>query len=307
MPVRERLKRLVEPGLAASGLPALARHRLAGRTLILAYHNIVPDGAAVTGDASLHLGQTRFAEQLDLLCQSHDVIPLERALDDRPSPRGRPRVAITFDDAYRGAVTAGVEEVSRRGLPATIFVAPGLLGGGLFWWDVVASAAAPAATRAAWREHAVHALGGRQEEVLRWLETTGIPLRAVEAHATPATEDELHAACQHPGIALGAHSWSHPNLASLTREVLQRELRTPLDWLRERFSSTVSWLAYPYGITSPAVMERTQAVGYDGAVLVEGGWVRPGARDRFGLPRLTIPAQLTGDGFLLRSSGLVRR
>jgi len=267
----------------------------------------VPDGAAATGDAPLHLPRARFAEQLDELCRSHEVLPLERVLEDGPRLHGRPRAVITFDDAYRGAVTAGVEELSRRGLPATIFVAPGLLGGGPFWWDVVAGSAAPPATTGAWREHAVHELEGRQDQVLRWAGETGLPSRGVEAHATAATEEELHAACRHAGITLGAHSWSHPNLARVAGAELERELHAPLAWLRARFPMTVPWMAYPYGIASAAAVRLAEAAGYHGAVLVDGGWVRPGGGDRFRLPRLTIPAQLTGDGFLLRSSGLVRR
>ncbi len=307
MPVRERLKRLVEPRLAASGLPALTRRRLAGRTLVLAYHNIVPTGCTPAGDASLHLAQERFAEQLDALCRSHEVIRLERALE-AGDPGARPRAVITFDDAYRGAVTAGVEELALRGLPATIFVAPRLLGGSAFWWDVVGSARAPADTIAAWREHGVHELGGRQADVLRWLESAGVVAEAVPSHALPATEDELHAACaRHPGLRLGAHSWSHPNLARVDGHELEREMREPLAWLRERFPATIPWLAYPYGITSEASIRLAQESGYAGAVLVEGGWIRPGATDRFQVPRLTIPAQLTGDGFVLRSSGVVRR
>lgn len=106
--MRRRLKHLVERGLVWSGAPrvALAGHR--SRTLILAYHAIVPEGASPAGDTSLHLPQAQFAAQLDALAPGHDVVALADALAPPPPRSSRPRVAITFDDAYQGAVSAGV-------------------------------------------------------------------------------------------------------------------------------------------------------------------------------------------------------
>src|SRR6185503_1881953 len=78
-----------------------------------------------------------FRDQLDALQQTHDVVPLRDVLNEAPR-RGRPRVAITFDDAYLGAVRHAPAELSARGMPATIFVAPAFLGGRSFWWDALA-------------------------------------------------------------------------------------------------------------------------------------------------------------------------
>ena len=138
--MRRGLKHLVERGLVWSGAPraALVSHR--SRTLILAYHAIVPTDESPAGDASLHLPQAKFAAQLDALARTHDVVPLADALAPPLASTTRPRVAVTFDDAYQGAVRAGVLELVRRGMPATIFVPPGLLGGQRFWWDVLAPA-----------------------------------------------------------------------------------------------------------------------------------------------------------------------
>ena len=49
------LKRVVEDTLVGSGVAAIASGRLRGQTLILAYHNIIPDDVAPGGDRSLHL------------------------------------------------------------------------------------------------------------------------------------------------------------------------------------------------------------------------------------------------------------
>ncbi len=90
------------------------------------------------GDRSLHLPRPLFVRQLEQLLRTHAVVPLEDVLAPA-RPSHRPRVAITFDDAYRGATFLGVEELSKRGLPATLFVVPAFVGAGPFWWDAVAS------------------------------------------------------------------------------------------------------------------------------------------------------------------------
>ena len=131
------LKRAAESLLLLGGPAAISRRMFRDRRLILAYHNILPDGAGSGADHSLHLPRAAFAQQLELLMRQSEVVPLDAVLSGDASRRGKPRVAITFDDAYSGAVTAGVEELAKHGLPATIFASPGFIGGHSFWWDVV--------------------------------------------------------------------------------------------------------------------------------------------------------------------------
>ena len=115
-----------------------------------------------------------------------------------------------------------------------------------------------------------------------------------------------------PGITFGAHSWGHPNLTRVTAARLQDELRRPLQWLRDRFTPVIDWLAYPYGCWSPEVEEAAGAAGYRAAVRVDGGWLpraapRVPAAARFHLPRLNVPAGVSAEGFVLRCAGLLSR
>ncbi|HET9986314.1 MAG TPA: polysaccharide deacetylase family protein [Longimicrobiales bacterium] len=291
---------MIERCAVRGGLPGLGRRALAGRTLILAYHNVVPRGERPAGDASLHLPQDRFAAQLDALLETHEVVPLAAVLEPDGRPPRRPRAVITFDDAYRGSLTAGLAELAARGLPATFFVAPAYVPDGAFWWDALA-AAGPV------RETALEALAGRQRAILDWAAARGVRAAAVPPHATAASEAELRAATAHPGITLGSHSWSHPNLARLPADELRAELRRPLEWLRARFAAVVPWLAYPYGLASPSVARLAAEAGYAGALRIDGGWVPAALGDRFRVPRLNIPAGVSPEGFVLRAAGLVRR
>lgn len=290
--------------LAHAGAPAMGRWMRRGDLLVLTYHNVVADGAsAVRGEASLHLSRARFAAQLDALRDTHEVISLSDAIRRHAPSAGRPRAVITFDDAYRGAVTIAVEELIARGMPATIFVAPAFVGGRAFWWDVLAGGSGgemPVVVR----DTALRALQGSHDRVLAWAHAAGLPRGEPTADQRCATYGELRAASRAPGITFGAHTWSHPVLPSLDEDTLRREVERPLAWLRDRFASAVPVLAVPYGLSAPHVESTARAAGY--AVVFPGqrGWIRPGAQLPFASPRMNVPANMPTSTFRLRSSGV---
>lgn len=294
------LKRLAERTLVGVGVPGVARAWRRGGAVVLAYHNVVPAGEPVHGDRSLHLPQADFARQLDALRETHDVVPLDALFD--PEPQGtRPRAVITFDDAYRGAMTAGLAELARRGMPATVFVAPGLLGTAP-WWDELSG---PGGLDDALRAHALDIFAGKAAEVRAWAAERGIAPRPLPHHQHIVTEDELARGAAQPGIALGSHTWSHVNLAVLDVAERETELARPMAWLAERLSSSIRWIAYPYGLSSPDVETDAARLGYEGAFRVSGGWMpRDGSAPRHALPRLNVPAGVSIDGFRLRLAGL---
>lgn len=304
--MRATLKALVEALLAGSGPAALSRRAFRRRALVLAYHNVLPDGAPPGADRSLHLPLARFREQLDVLARHACVVPLAELLElaTATATTTRPRVAITFDDAYAGAVTSALPELERRGLPATMFVTPGMLGGGGFWWDMV-QATAGADLPEGFRLEALETGRGEGERVQVLAGLRGLEVAPPPAACRPASEAELARAARWEGLSLGAHTWSHPNLARLERHELPAELGPPLEWLRERFPRAEPWLAYPYGLTGPAVEVAARGAGYRAGFLVSGGWLPVAERNPFQLPRLNIPAGLSRDGFVLRTSGLV--
>ena len=300
------MKRVLELGLARGGPALVARKLAAGRTVVLAYHNVLPDGAPAVGERSLHLPRRRFAAQLDVLRRTHDIVPLATVAERSPSG-ARPRAAITFDDAYRGAVTAGVAEVVTRGLPATVFVAPAFVGGRTFWWDALADPDSGVMAEAL-HDEALERLAGDDAAVRAWAPGAGLRETPVPDHARVADERELLAAASLPGVTLASHSWSHPNLALLDSDALREQLTRPLEWLRQRFpAAVIPWLAYPYGISSPEVETAAARAGYRAALRVNGDWLAAGSAPVYAMPRLNVPAGMTIDGFVLRTSGVIRR
>lgn len=296
------LKHRAERVLSSNAVGKVTRYRVRGKRLILAYHGIVPDGEAPAGERALFMRQRDFARHLAVLEDVADVAPLDE-IDEIGD--GRPRVAITFDDAYRGAVREGVEELARRRMPATIFVAPGRLDNHVFWWDALAADGRGLAGPV--REYAIRTLGGVDERVRAWATRSSTPFSDVlPEYARTATVDELRAATGHPGVTVGSHTWSHTSLASLNTEAIDSEVVRSRDWLRTRFADkAIPWLAYPYGLDSTLAHLVLANASYRGAVRIVGGWHAAHQFSPFSRPRLNVPAGLSADGLRSRLLGAV--
>jgi peptidoglycan/xylan/chitin deacetylase (PgdA/CDA1 family) len=298
--VRSFLKSRIESALSSSGVAWICRHRVRGKRLILAYHGVIPEGADPSGESSLFIAQRDFAAHLDLLAETADVAPLDQIYEEGD---GRPRVAITIDDAYRGAVREGVQELVKRRLPATIFVAPARLNGHVFWWDALSSKAGTLDSRV--REHALHALAGSDERVRTWAAQSRLSAsHIVSDHARAATRDELRIAVGRPGITVGSHTWSHANLAGLPTRDLVSEVRQSRAWLQAEFAEkAIDWLAYPYGLDSSAARRAVADASYVGALRVAGGWHRADDVSPYARPRFNVPARLSVAGLKARLTG----
>jgi peptidoglycan/xylan/chitin deacetylase (PgdA/CDA1 family) len=300
--LRRAAKRVTELALRASVAPLL-RRALRQRAVVFAYHDVVPDRWGGGGDRSLHLTIGDFRAQLDILQATHEIVPLRQLLRSASTARTRPRAAITFDDAYRGAVTVGLPELARRRLPSTVFVTPDFLDGAAFWWDELSSPTRglDPATRAA----ALEALRGDDQAIRTWAADRHAPVWAAAPEARGAAIADLEVATRGSGVALGAHTWRHPNLVRVSNERLTQELRQPLAWLRERFPAcTVPLLAYPYGSFDARVIRAAGAAGYEAAFAIDGGWVPAQIDKPFAIPRVNVPAGISANGFALRASGL---
>jgi peptidoglycan/xylan/chitin deacetylase (PgdA/CDA1 family) len=301
--VHSRLKQPIERALGSSGVTWITRRRLREKRLILAYHGVIPDGAPPAGESALFIPQRRFAAHLDLLSDIADVVSLSQ-LDEEGD--GRPRVAITFDDAYLGAVSEGVHELALRSLPATVFVAPGRLGGHTFWWDALAPATGKLDDRI--RHHALSSLAGNEERVREWAARTGLPVQTgLPAYARTATTMQLHSALVHSGLTLASHTWSHSNLAALSAGEILSELDSSCEWLKAEFAGrTINWLAYPYGLDSSAVHQVVASLSYAAALRISGGWHVPQKVSPFARPRLNVSSSLSAAGLRARLLGAVR-
>lgn len=271
--------------------------------MVLSYHNVVPDGHPRSGDSSLHLEVSSFRAQLDRLGNTHEVVSLDVLLRGS-SEFERPAAVITFDDAYAGALEVGIPEVVTRGMPATVFISPGLLGSNGFWWDLLADPASGGLDSEV-RRRALAEHGGRQETVLSWARERCLSTADLPHLLRPADRASVARAAREQGIGLGSHTWSHPNLVGLDTGALRDELERSRTWLEEHFpESVVPWLAYPYGLHDKQARTMAASTGYSGALTGSSGWARMPPTDLYSVPRFNVPAGLSDPGFLLRVSGI---
>lgn len=315
--LRNVVKSAAEAALARGPMGHAGRRAMQGRTLVLAYHNVVPPGLAPGGDRSLHLPLDDFKRQLDYLVRYADVVPLPDmgSRPDTPSGRAgpavssdRPRVVVTFDDAYRGAVRDGIDALVERDLPGTLFVAPGLLGDQTPWWDALADP--DRGLHPGLRRDLLGRMKGRTSAILAWARREGLPFHAAPEARRTVNPDELVRAAARPGVTVAAHGWSHDALSALAPLDLAREIACCRRWLAEQVPGSIPWIAYPYGLAGPPVEAVVQHMGYRGGFLVKGAWLAAkaaGSGERFHLPRLAVPAGLSLDGFRARLAGWISR
>jgi peptidoglycan/xylan/chitin deacetylase (PgdA/CDA1 family) len=287
--------------VAATGMDRLGRWVRNDRAMVLAYHNVVPDDLAGQGDSSLHLPLSVFRRQLDLICGECQPLPLMALLRGSWTPRrGRPALAITFDDAYRGALALALPELAKRDLTATVFVAPALLGDRTLWWDALATGRGEVEPDL--RSRILDKGNGRQEDARQLAARDGARWQEMPDMFRTSTEAELTRAVTDGGCTVGSHTWSHASLTSLDAAAATVELARSRSWLMERYGDAyVDAVSYPYGNWSAAVESVAAACGYRAGLALTKGSIRAGSdTGRFRLPRMNVPAGISETGMRIR-------
>lgn len=283
-------------------LGLMPRRTGSGAALILAYHNIVVERDQPQGDASLHLPVDAFDRQLRRIAQEADVVPLGTLLDERfrrgPESLSVKRsrlVAITFDDAYAGALRLGLTCCSANRMAATVFVTPGLLGT-VPPWDLLADQGEWTASR---RQRFLWEEDGRSP-------LSSPPLaRDVPEALSIATEAELMASFTDDRHTVGNHTFDHANLGALDLRAATDQLARAHAWLGSRFSARyLPVVTYPYGIPPRDPKSTLSAASLSAGLAVTGGWMGGAAQiDPLSVPRWNVPAGISDRGFRLRMRG----
>lgn len=282
--------------------------------VVLVYHQVVDAGP---GGAELAVHPERFEAHLDVLRERTEVVPLAGI---REGSRGRPRVAVTFDDGYLDNVETAAPRLAARDVPATCFVTGWSLDADReFWWDELdhlLGGGAPAVPVAPFDT----VLAGRPLRVdlsdveARRRAATAITLRCYRA--TPddirATIDALAvhlgvelAMCDRhrhageagiarlaavPGITVGAHTVRHPALSVLSPAARDAEIRESKERLESLVGRPVTQFAFPFGHAASidADCERSvAAAGFELACRNEPGRITR-RTDPYRLPRVAV-------------------
>ena len=105
------------------------------KLFILIYHRVLDDQDYMR---PVEVDKKVFTWQMELLSNYFNVLPLAEALEKNKTATLPSRaVAITFDDGYSDNYLNALPILKKYGLNATFFIASGYLNGGIMWNDQV--------------------------------------------------------------------------------------------------------------------------------------------------------------------------
>lgn len=199
--VFDKLRRLVY---------VLVGKRIPATYVVLRYHSVPKEK------------RSSFAKQMDELARRAKPV---RADVPVPNLAGEHYVSVTFDDAYQNVLDTALPELAKRGIPATVFVVSGALGGVPSWEDY-SSNTDPA----------------MYDPIL--------------------TEDQLRKLSPDL-VQIGSHTRTHPMLTRLSEKEAREQLVGSRTRLQEIIGRDVKLFSFPYGAYDDNVIRWCRDAGYD--------------------------------------------
>jgi peptidoglycan/xylan/chitin deacetylase (PgdA/CDA1 family) len=264
--VRWPLRRLASGALRVRAVNQAARGIAAarGRSLVLVYHRVAPDGSAPSLLVP-SIPETLFARQIQALGELGEIVPLAELLSPRRRT-GRCRFALTFDDDYRTHAESVLPVLSGLGIHGTFFVSGRSLHGlGPYWFEVL--------------EWLLEQRG--LQEVAGRLGISGrSPIElAVACERDPRRQRQLEQAAEQPPthlrsdqlealaatMTLGFHTLHHPALPVLSDDALAGALTRGRHELTALTRQPLQLFAYPHGKADHRVAAQVRAAGYRAA------------------------------------------
>jgi len=194
-------------------------HKNRARLIILYYHAVRAEDLP------------EFRWQIEAIKAYADVVDADYV----GNPDGRPKIAITFDDAFMSMVDNALPELIAREMSYTIFVPTGCLGAHPTWQ----------------------------------MEST-----ALDRHEIVASGDALRALVS-MGARMGAHSRFHPKLTLIGPNEAQAEIGGSKAELESLLGQTVELFAFPYGDFNQQTLHFCKEAGYRFVYSIGPGSVDP--------------------------------
>lgn len=307
--------------------PAGAR----GRLTTLIFHRVLPVPDPLFPE---EMHARRFDEICRWLASTFHVLPLDEAARRLQTGSLPARaLSITFDDGYRDNHDVAMPILQRHGLSATFFIATGFLDGGRMWNDtIIESVRGTSADRLDLSDLGVEGLAvyglpgpaerrAAAEDIIGRVKYLPVDERLdvvgrIAAAAEVVLPDDLMMssgqvrAMHLGGMQIGAHTVTHPILATLPLEGQAQEMAASRAKLQQAIGAPVTMLAYPNGKPGRDYAESSVSIarelGFETAVSTAAG-VADARSDPFQLPRFT-PWDRTRVRFNLRiAAALARR
>ena len=228
----------------------------------------------------------------------------------------KPFVAITFDDGYRDTLRAAAPVLRRHGAPYTVYVTPGFADrAARMWWVELEEAVRRLShieTEIGGERLSLPARDGAEKTAaffaIYW-RLRALPEPRLLAHcaalagqadldlAEPARTlccdwEELAEMAADPLCTIGAHTMTHPRLATLPEAEARAEMNDSRAAIRARLGIEARHLAYPVGDPSSAgrrEFDTAKALGFATGVTTRPGMLFPEhGGDLLALPRVSV-------------------
>jgi peptidoglycan/xylan/chitin deacetylase (PgdA/CDA1 family) len=323
-------KNIVKQVTCALGADHAVRSLNRSKLLICCYHGVRRDD-----DPTRHwlmLSREAFVEQMRYLHAHYRCLPLEDALQELDrGPLASPVACVTFDDGYLNNRTVAFPVLQELDIPATIYVATGMLGSRRALWTTrldlsiaqsegrtlhlealnmgpitIDSVVAPTIARA---------LVARLKSLSA--AERGAALEDIEAQLNspviPSTFDfmswEDACALDASGLVrIAAHTVNHEILSQLSDADVAYEITESMNEVSTRLGHASATFAYPNGTTAD-FDERgrrvLQLVGCVAALSTREG-LNSVDEDRFALRRIVVGGAESIQSFRLRCAGISR-
>ena len=323
---------------AIERLAAVTRHLLPAarpRAVVLVYHRV---GERHLDPWRLMVDPEIFGGQMQALARDWSPLSLAELVEGLARRRLPERaVAVTFDDGYADNLEIAAPILAEHGIPATLFIATGLVDAdGPPWWDQLASlllepARLPSTLTLSsggdpWRIPPLAAderhppsntpppWNAEPGTRLRTFYEVWLALRALDAPTREAALDEIaewagaprssgrvlltweqvRQFAALPGLALGAHTLTHPALPSCSCQDARAEIAGGADRLRAQTGVEVDQFAYPFGAWTASVARLVADLGFRAAYTTAGN-ATSWSSSPHALPRVPAENHARGD------------
>lgn len=285
------------------------------RLSVFIFHRVLPQRDPLFPD---EVDAARFDELLGWIKSWFKVLPLDTAIRQLGEGSLPSRAAaLSFDDGYADNHDVALPLLRKHGLPCSFFVATGFLDGGRMWNDTLIESVRLSGLSSLdlrglvdvqGQDLGQHVLGdtaarraalGKLIERVKYLppEPRLACVDAIAARAEVKPPDDLMMSSEQvrglhrAGMQIGAHTVSHPILASLDAGRAADEIGRSRDVLQALLGENVGLFAYPNGkpgtdylpAVHPAIVRE---LGFDAAVSTRWAAARR-SDDVFQIPRFT--------------------
>ena len=288
---------------------------------VLTYHRIGDPRRGPPGIVSAT--RKAFERQMRWLAGTGRAVSLDDVLRARdggaPLPRGA--VLVTFDDAYRDFDEHAWPVLRRLGIPVALFVPTAYPGspGRAFWWDrlfaaidaargTIATPLGSLPLHAAWQRRRTyralreHIKSLPHDAAMALVDELVNALAAPPAHGAVLSWPVLRRLARE-GVALGAHSRTHPLLSRVPEQRVATEIAGSVEDLHRETGGIPSAFAFPGGAVPPGADRVLRAAGIRLAFTTSAGVTAPDAPDWLALRRINVGRRRSQTSWLATIAG----